>query len=678
MTSKFHICRADKGIPKSPLHHLLKSNIAPSDLEVIAVRALITVAEVRIRELQSHTPSHASQATQTQLLEFIQAHKAILSPVRCIPSEIVQEIFLHYYARTRSQLSESPLSVVPWCLGQISHCWREIALSLPSLWDEIPGIDISNGSHTKPSRLRALTYLMQRSGASPTLKFYISHQTTLKIIGYPILKKIMVHSERISSLNIRAFNPDITLPAFEGLRGRISNLRVLTLNFSSKYGSSDSLDLSHGIFKTAPALRKVTLSGYWAGRTEILQLPWSQITHFVDMLACNGTTAASVPLSYLPSLTNLYINKELFSWIASTFPHKPVTLPRLCYFKLLDPHCRVATGVFLESLTIPSVETIKISYLGLLVPRLTSMLSRSHKPSCLHTLTFRTRPLQRGEFSSLLNLTPNLIRLDIDVPPVYDILKLIDREAILVPMLQALCMHHCASVSSTQAGLFNRLAQVRCESGGILDGLHIVFDSAENRDSSQIMLNNWSPSTSPEETEAVQILIDWRGQLHSGLFKNDAFILNHKHKNYYLEMLDRFFTCIEQCKAITVNVLRVGYFSCNMTVHVEFYAYPFRQETHMHIDLHRIVVRNQLMIPGQDNLKQRAMNILDEWEQLLSNSLDDYCWARTSPQHLDNYSLVYIPEHKRQGEYYLRVSYLVYSAMNIYRYSEYHIRFEAL
>ena len=505
--------------------------------------------ELRIQELQRHTST-----TQTQLLKFIQAHRAILSPVRCLPSEIVEEIFLHYCA-CRTLVSHPALSVVPWRLGHISHRWREIALSLPSLWDNMPKIDLSDSSHAKPSRLRALTCLMQRAGASPTLKFYIDCETT-KIIGYPILKNIMVYSERISILRIFVYNLDITRQAFEGLRGRISNLRSLTLDFSSIFQYPDSLDPSHGIFKTAPALRQVMLRGSYSGDSiGVLQLPWSQITHFIDILACNGSATPSVPLSCLPSLTHLYIDRDLLNWVT---PNTPVSLPRLRYFKLrLDHHFRGDARVFLKSLTMPSVEAIRISYLGSLVPHLASMLSRSHQPSCLHTLAFHTIPLQRGELSSLLNLTPNLIRLDIDVPPAYDILRLIDHEAMLVPMLRALCMHHSASFSSTQAGLFNRLSQARCESGGILDRLCIVFDSDEHRDASQIVLNYWSPPSSPEETEAVEILIHWRRQLR-------RFIPNHKQNNNYLEMLDQFFACIEQCKAITVNVLRVGDFSCNM------------------------------------------------------------------------------------------------------------------
>lgn len=46
-----------------------------------------------------------------------------------------------------------------------------------------------------------------------------------------------------------------------------------------------------------------------------------------------------------------------------------------------------------------------------------------------------------------------------------------------------------------------------------------------------------------------------------------------------------------------------------------------------HIDLRRIVVEDWLTIPDQDKFKRRAMVILDEWEQLSLNNLEDYYWA---------------------------------------------------
>ena len=81
--------------------------------------------------------------------------------------------------------------------------------------------------------------------------------------------------------------------------------------------------------------------------------------------------------------------------------------------------------------------------------------------------------------------------------------------------------------------------------------------------------------------------------------------------------------------------------------------------TNIHVNLRRIIDEGWLTIPGQDKIKQRVMDILDECEQLLLNNLDDYCWARVAsaspPRPCDFLSLVYVPKDKRHGECYFSV-----------------------
>ena len=75
--------------------------------------------------------------------------------------------------------------------------------------------------------------------------------------------------------------------------------------------------------------------------------------------------------------------------------------------------------------------------------------------------------------------------------------------------------------------------------------------------------------------------------------------------------------------------------------------------TNIHNDLRRITVEDWLTIPGQDKFTQRAMDILDGWEQLLLNNLDSYCWTMVaSLRPYDCHSLVYVPKDKRHGEHY--------------------------
>ena len=86
-----------------------------------------------------------------------------------------------------------------------------------------------------------------------------------------------------------------------------------------------------------------------------------------------------------------------------------------------------------------------------------------------------------------------------------------------------------------------------------------------------------------------------------------------------------------------------------------FHTVSFLQETNIHVDL-RNHLNNinllKILNQDQDELRSKIVNILAEWDQLLSNNLSGYCWARTSVQ-LDDFSLVYVSKHTRCGGCYL-------------------------
>ena len=64
-----------------------------------------------------------------------------------------------------------------------------------------------------------------------------------------------------------------------------------------------------------------------------------------------------------------------------------------------------------------------------------------------------------------------------------------------------------------------------------------------------------------------------------------------------------------------------------------------------------------MKLPDQDEykLKQRIVDILAGWDQLLLHDSSGYRWARTSPE-LHEFSLVYVSKSKSQGEHYVSVT----------------------
>ncbi|KAJ7157392.1 hypothetical protein C8R46DRAFT_860111, partial [Mycena filopes] len=77
-------------------------------------------------------------------------HRAILSPVRRVPPELLCEIF----SLTVQNDGDAPKQP-PWYLGQVCGLWRHSALSLPSLWSSITIPSVSFGDSGRVSLLEA-------------------------------------------------------------------------------------------------------------------------------------------------------------------------------------------------------------------------------------------------------------------------------------------------------------------------------------------------------------------------------------------------------------------------------------------------------------------------------------------------------------------------------------------
>ena len=264
------------------------------------------------------------------------------------------------------------ISTMPWRLGHISHRWRKIALSLPSLWDNLPKIYLSYAGLER-SYVRALICLLRRSGTSPTLKLNIGRRYPDIRKGYSltsIFKKITLHSERIEQLCMEV--NVTTMPLLQRLKGRLPNLRILRLLYYVTV-PPPSID----VFETAPALRQVAILAGSQQDSRVL-LPWSQITHFKDERVGRVGRLVLHSSSTLCSLTNLDIYRGRHSNHVDESPYRPTTLPNLRTLRVVIYECDYKdVDHFLESLTIPAVEVIKIRYMGPLIPHLVSMFSGS-------------------------------------------------------------------------------------------------------------------------------------------------------------------------------------------------------------------------------------------------------------------------------------------------------------
>ncbi|KAJ7434902.1 hypothetical protein B0H11DRAFT_2115982 [Mycena galericulata] len=122
---------------ESPFKDILHTNAVPSDAERQTIRDFLVGPREEIAVLTDEIV--VTQALLDELIskraildEFVAAHLALASPVRRVPTDIMQEIFVA--SLPSGQNSTITEQDAPLLLCHICRAWRGLALSMPRLW----------------------------------------------------------------------------------------------------------------------------------------------------------------------------------------------------------------------------------------------------------------------------------------------------------------------------------------------------------------------------------------------------------------------------------------------------------------------------------------------------------------------------------------------------------------
>ncbi|KAF8900887.1 hypothetical protein CPB84DRAFT_1680202, partial [Gymnopilus junonius] len=120
--------------------HLMSTNDPPSEESMREIRALMApslreIAQTRLQiaslEAQLRTLKEHCTALEAPLHEY----RAILSPIRRLPNDVLCEIFYHCLPTHRNSILRA--DEAPLLLTRISNRWRSLALSSPRLWAQL-------------------------------------------------------------------------------------------------------------------------------------------------------------------------------------------------------------------------------------------------------------------------------------------------------------------------------------------------------------------------------------------------------------------------------------------------------------------------------------------------------------------------------------------------------------
>ncbi|KAJ7633458.1 hypothetical protein DFH06DRAFT_938379, partial [Mycena polygramma] len=158
----------------SPFTTKLGTNYCPKDEEVLEIKALLAEPTAQLQRLD-HEIADLQKAIsrlaeeRESVNDFLEAHKALISPFRRLPLDIIQEIFIACLPTHRNCVMNA--SDAPILLGRICASWRAISHSTPRLWARLhvvePPRSHPGSSEKTTQRLEVTKMWLDRSGQCP-------------------------------------------------------------------------------------------------------------------------------------------------------------------------------------------------------------------------------------------------------------------------------------------------------------------------------------------------------------------------------------------------------------------------------------------------------------------------------------------------------------------------------
>ncbi|KAJ7061606.1 hypothetical protein C8F01DRAFT_1137862 [Mycena amicta] len=113
------------------------TNYAAEDAEVNDIQSILVQSTTRLASLDDEIAAlqktmDALVNERSQLVSFIENHKSLLSPIRRMPRDVFEEIFVACMPVTRNCAMSS--REAPLLLGRVCSAWRAICVSTPRLW----------------------------------------------------------------------------------------------------------------------------------------------------------------------------------------------------------------------------------------------------------------------------------------------------------------------------------------------------------------------------------------------------------------------------------------------------------------------------------------------------------------------------------------------------------------
>ncbi|KAJ7724950.1 hypothetical protein DFH07DRAFT_261913 [Mycena maculata] len=429
---------------QSPFKNILYTNTAPSDSQCQTIRDFLVAPREEIAALTDEivtTQALLDALTQRRAAveEFVSAHLALVSPIRRLPADVMQEIFAACLPSDRNSVIDE--QDAPLLLCHTCRSWRILALSTPRLWaslhivlpleDDLPSMNEAVNGWVSRSGILPLSI----SIAAPGYGSSSYHPSTL-------FHTLMALSPRWRHISFNLPFYDSFGPLASISPADVPVLQTLVLkgfNWASSTFYSGTPSIHLGFIGTA-SLRSVSIP---AGAPDSTLTPfrWEHLRRLCFQPS-NASVSADKALTILhkcPLLEMLSLHLT-----GRDSPPAPATLCHMEYLRDLHVFEGVAqTSNIFQHIVAPNLAHLEYSGRGPDLP-FTAMLPSSRS---LEGLSLTAR-VQTNSLLHTLALIPNLRRLLIQLEPVGEFdslfISLLNRPipeagGILCPNLE--CIH---------------------------------------------------------------------------------------------------------------------------------------------------------------------------------------------------------------------------------------------
>ncbi|KAJ3541958.1 hypothetical protein NMY22_g3690 [Coprinellus aureogranulatus] len=431
---------ADSILNDSPFRPWLNGNYTPADLDTVRLQEFLKEPVAQLAALNDEVEAleralEERLAQRILLSASIDRHKTLLHPIRRLPKEILQAIFMFCLpARHHPHLPAMDQRAAPLTLTRVCRDWRDLALNTPELWQRLH-IVVQTGTRRFLEFHMAIVnrWLTAAKGQPLSISIW-SKETPADDMLNIFADNILCHS-----LNIQSLTLDVTPPLVHLFAGSLPSSywpmleRVCLKWRDDNVGTPNRIDLLP--VWSAPLLKRVE----WQSVDSDLWRTGIQWTNMEEILMYQREKAPPVSWPNLnpsrvramvqctPKIRNLRITLSDQEFPTNLGPTGPLVLkttlvlPHLTALNLTDVYINPDTApiVFLEGLQLPALKVFKYGLCfaeGVENPHhddhpLLRFLRVQRSPSLLHTFEVDVHAISRQGLLECLKLMPLLERL---------------------------------------------------------------------------------------------------------------------------------------------------------------------------------------------------------------------------------------------------------------------------